>query len=230
MGTHEKLIHDSDWNILIILDAMRYDYFEKYNTTLGDLQKVYSGASCTIEWLKKNFPEKYPYVYVSGNPNCTQRTKVSGFRGGDHFTEVVDAWKHGWNNVWLSVLPDGMTRQSIPHLREDKVILHYMQPHGPYLNLKGEQYGWVFDNFHVTFKGMGWYRNIAIEDYVKGYEYNVDVILKEMNSLLRYIPPKQKVVITSDHGQLLGEHRARGHPCSTPYDELVDVPWLEVER
>jgi len=64
-------IMDEEWDYLIVLDACRYDYFSKLVGTYlqGKLEKVYSPASCTLEWCKKSFKEYYnDVVYVSANP------------------------------------------------------------------------------------------------------------------------------------------------------------------
>ncbi len=50
-------IEREDWNNLFILDALRYDYFENIyeNYLSGRWEKRESIASCTKDWLKKNF-------------------------------------------------------------------------------------------------------------------------------------------------------------------------------
>lgn len=55
MQKQKNLINERDWDCLVILDACRYDYFEKvYEDYLsGDLRKVLSSGSCTEEWLNK---------------------------------------------------------------------------------------------------------------------------------------------------------------------------------
>lgn len=65
-----KFIHGEDWDILIILDACRYDVFEKVHGTYldGELKKVRSEGSETREWLKKTWVDKYDLSYYSANP------------------------------------------------------------------------------------------------------------------------------------------------------------------
>jgi len=61
-------VMEENWNYLIILDACRYDYFEKLhrNYFSGVLEKKISLGSGTSEWLRKNFTSYYPdtiYIY-----------------------------------------------------------------------------------------------------------------------------------------------------------------------
>ena len=69
-------IMDEDWDVIIILDACRYDYFKKtYPKFLkGKLKKVQSIASNTPGWLKKTFKDIYKnIVYVSANPHINSK-------------------------------------------------------------------------------------------------------------------------------------------------------------
>jgi hypothetical protein len=52
-----KFIRFSEWDILIILDACRYDYFERtvYKYLKGHLRKVIGPDSHTLPWAKKTF-------------------------------------------------------------------------------------------------------------------------------------------------------------------------------
>ena len=51
------LIHESDFDTLIILDAQRFDFFKKYSKFKGKLIKAHSKAAHTYEWLEKTFPD-----------------------------------------------------------------------------------------------------------------------------------------------------------------------------
>ena len=225
------LIHTTDWNILVILDAMRYDYFKKYNQLKGHLQSVSSGAACTIDWLLFNFPDKYPYVYYSANPICNSLTPVGEFFGKKHFT-VIDVWKTHWDEEYKTVLPEDMTEAVRDGLDGEKVILHYMQPHFPSL---GEERFFREGMFTPTPPFVGKmeasriYYTVTEEKLIRAYIENVERISNEMVQLIKYIPKDQKVIVTSDHGELLGEGGIRGHPCGVLNPILSIVPWFEVK-
>lgn len=119
-----KLIKETDWDLLIVLDACRYDYFRKiYSDYLnGKLNKAISPATCTKEWKEKVIKKLdfSSYVYVSGNPFI---------RSNNSKLSVIDCWKNPY--------PEPISRCASRALKEhEKVIAHYMQPHRPYIPLK----------------------------------------------------------------------------------------------
>ena len=87
-------IWGTKWKYLIILDACRYDYFEKvYRDYLeeGVLERVFSPASGTLQWLTLTFRGYYrDIVYVSANPYVNSKMEVEDWHG----TTKFDARKH----------------------------------------------------------------------------------------------------------------------------------------
>jgi hypothetical protein len=72
-------IMDKQWDYLIVLDTCRYDYFLKLfdGFLQGKLEKVYSPASCTVEWCIKSYTKNYKdVVYVSANPYINSKARV----------------------------------------------------------------------------------------------------------------------------------------------------------
>ena len=73
MIDQRKLIHERNWDVLIILDACRYDYFEKvymdYFGDMGKLQTVKSPATWTGAWVAEIFHGKpmKDTIYLSSN-------------------------------------------------------------------------------------------------------------------------------------------------------------------
>lgn len=103
----KKLIQTRDWDYLIILDACRYDYFEKiYDDYLnGKLQKVTSPGSNTFSWIVKTFrgSDFSSTIYISGNPHLNSLTPseapsfmdsppVERFNACKNFFKIVDVW------------------------------------------------------------------------------------------------------------------------------------------
>ncbi|KXB04317.1 hypothetical protein AKJ48_03015, partial [candidate division MSBL1 archaeon SCGC-AAA261O19] len=95
---------EEEWDNLIILDACRYDYFERIcdNYLSGNLKKVISPGSGTSEWLRRVFDNKKfdDIVYVSANPFINPRGSnlVEGFNGRECFYKVIDVWDRGWDD------------------------------------------------------------------------------------------------------------------------------------
>jgi hypothetical protein len=129
---------NEDWDYLIVLDACRYDYFEKVwqKYLPGKLCKRLSVGSSTLEWRDKSFAQYYgDVVYVSSNPYISQH-RIRNFAAEDHFYKVYDLWNEGWDEKKGTVLPETVTYKAIEVLKKHpgkRFIIHYMQPHEPYL-------------------------------------------------------------------------------------------------
>lgn len=148
----EQNINEENWDNLIVLDACRFDFFEKvYADYLdGELEKRLSKGSNTGEWLVKTFPEKYDYVYYSANPyinshgiplkKCHPKYEKYTWNAIDHFLKIVDVWEFGWNEEYDTIHPKEVNKACLSHLDKDKKIIHYIQPHYPYLSYEGVFY------------------------------------------------------------------------------------------
>lgn len=105
-----------------------------------------------------------------------------------------------------------------------RLILHYMQPHAPYFDINGnEVYRWPTDDYGCD-----------PNELRDSYTNNVNLVLSEVSRLLDSLVGK--TVITSDHGELLGERlppcpfRQFQHPAGIYVEELVKVPWFIIDR
>jgi hypothetical protein len=136
------------WDYLIILDACRYDYFERmYPEYLeGRLEKKISVGSCTNEWIRRTFTDYYDdIVYISANPQITIDQPVYGNLAGEHFHKVHEIWKTGWDADSGTVPPETLTNAAIDIITNTpagkRFIIHYLQPHAPYLMAEIEPHG-----------------------------------------------------------------------------------------
>lgn len=68
---------------------------------------------------------------------------------------------------------------------------------------------------------------VRAKEAKKAYEDNLILVLKEAERLVGEL--RGKSIITSDHGNLFGEHYIFGHPPGLRFKELIEVPWLEIE-
>lgn len=142
-----ELIASGDWRTLAVLDACRFDVFEdRVDGYLeGDLEPVRSPVDpsdgiATSEWCKATFREPMEdVVYVSSTPHVNSRTPVRGFDGAATFHEVVDVWATDWDDAIGTVRPEAVTEAAVDVAERypgKRVIVHYMQPHYPYLDLE----------------------------------------------------------------------------------------------
>ena len=133
---------DDDWDVLLILDACRYDFFkDNYKDFLeGTLSKKISVATRTAEWLKKTFTSKHDdIIYISGYPgvNSMGYSKENGF-DPSCFSKVVDVWKFGFDEALQTIHPQEINKAFFKYKTlhpEKRFILHYMQPHSPYVSV-----------------------------------------------------------------------------------------------
>lgn len=271
----EKLLHNTGWDILILLDACRYDFFKKlYPRYLdGRLRKVLSPASHTLEWCEKVFADGrfQDVLYLSANPYINSKIEIGGFNARDKFLRIVDVWKFGWDNNLGTVPPQILSQQLLINVPNHKgrIIAHYMQPHGPYLDPEVRNLGSFPNVFRggrsllgkaatkiaslleerITFPrviqllmclfgsriGMkiGPVRTVyALKGpkiLRKAYSRSLEIVLESITQLFcRGIFEGKKVVITSDHGELLGEG-GFSHLPGSRNPKLIKIPWLEVD-
>ena len=236
------LIHKNDWATLIILDACRYDKFcEVYS---GKCSAVTSPAGATHVWLQRMFKTYYPCTIYSGHLGINSLDfEVYGYRARDHFIEVKDVWRDSWDNIIGGSHPQQLNNAVLQDIEKGdfkgKNILWYMQPHFPWLGktripLK------EFEDRGV----MEWDRE-AYGDLKEG-KYDKDFVNKAYTDNIRFVMDyvnevvdklKGKVIITSDHGELLMDkglpkYKQFGHfqDMHSQRKELREVPWVEINN
>lgn len=245
LKSQKDLVHDSlleeERFVLIVLDACRYDYFvEHYDDFFeGELDKVYSEGRHTFEYLSNMWNEENKDIlYISGNPvvNSKQGDEWGvGSRNGDpnydpgKYLRISNLWDDLWDNDLCTVLPGDLIEKAESRMKiEDKVILHFNQPHAPYIGdyrLK-EVSGDKILNADQSFQRLST-GEVESSEIRKAYRSNLIHSLEELKGFVEDLDDR-RVVITSDHGEMFGEMGIIGHP-SKEHPLLREVPWLEVE-
>ena len=261
----KHLIHNTDWDFLVILDACRYDFFNE----LYPCKKVISSATWTLAWLQSTWPDFYAdTTYISGNVYCSAKHKLTKhhrygglymYEGKKHFPRIVDVWDRDWSKEHGTVLPISINRafhKAYLINPNGRFILHYMQPHRPYVTIGGqkrkrdmterhkthisgdinrhklkgyipERWKWRLSNFMG--KSVPPYAEIYLKEGKEGLK---NVYQNEIKNVMKYVEMltesiSGKWVITADHGEWFC------HPfmCShggAPLKDVTEVPWLEV--
>lgn len=135
---------ESDWDYLFVLDAARYDAFEAVYTDYfdGTLEKRDSEASATPEWVEKHFEGYYELSYFSANPfinSLPYPLKETGMvdyetTPSEHVSRIVDVWDDAWDDRLGTVKPEDVNRAFESSDDPDtRAVVHYMQPHAPFL-------------------------------------------------------------------------------------------------
>lgn len=217
-------IFEEEWENLIIFDACRYDAFAARSDLPGTLEYRISRASTTRQFIRANFAGKtlHDIVYISANEWYAK------------LKNEIDAELHAFEFVDRDVLngltsrPETVTETALdaaeryPHKR---LIVHYMQPHQPFLGEIGQQIDHAGGLMETVRKN-----NLSRRDVVQAYCENLDLVLANIEPLLEAL--SGKTVVTADHGQLLGDPerpipvRRYSHPNYIYVEELVKVPWF----
>lgn len=225
---------EEEWDNLIVLDACRYDTFEKKNDIDGKLSKVYSNASHTWNFLKNNFRnDNSDTVYVTGSPMTTGYEK--------YFHKLIHVWKDKWNNEKRTVLPEDITDSALEANKDfpdKKLIIHYMQPHYPFIGEKGEEIDVMGSFEYGSRDDPSIWERMQFEDLdekkvIEAYEENLEIVLPDVERLIEEL--EGKTVVTGDHGNIFGKKvglspmEIYGHPPGVKDKELRSVPWLEIK-
>lgn len=234
-------IMDEDWDVLIILDACRKDMFIKSCSIGGKFSSKISRGSNTEEFLYGNFNNKtfLDTIYTTANPQFHKYQ--SGINAG--FYEVCNIWDSNlWDENLGTVHPSDVTKiakRKIEEYSNKRHIIHYLQPHYPFINTQLETIGHEIrgngsNGFNLWGLQMRGKINIPLEEINSAYYRNLRLVLETIEDLIDGI--SGKIAITADHGNMVGE-RSRpipikewGHPSGIYTPELVEVPWLLIEK
>lgn len=237
---------EEEWNNLLILDACRYDAFAEHHPfERGRLEKRRSLGSDSWGFLQRNFAGErlHDTVYVSANPFT--RTIPDGT-----FHAVHNLLGERWDDAAETVRPGDVVDATLALSEgyEDKrLIVHFMQPHYPFLGPTGEAVDsggiveldadqnprWEPAHRSVWTKLRTNAPGIDVETVREAYRENLALACEHARTLLEELDGR--TVVTSDHGNLFGERtgpipaRGYGHPRDLFVDELVEVPWYVVD-
>lgn len=236
-------VMDESWDVLVVLDACRADLFEETaNVDEYDSYDVRKSAgSATREWTKANFSgqARTGTIYVNGNPVVSRWV-------GTAFDQFVEVWRDKFDPELGTVPARPVTEAAIEIYESNpdkRLIVHYLQPHYPFVknpDLRFTRFEGT-DELEVSEGRSGasdvW-EAVALgivdtEEAWDAYGRNLEYVLEEIEPLLEAV--SGRVVITSDHGNAIGE-RARpipmklyGHPTGIRHPVLRNVPWAVIE-
>ena len=281
---HKVKVIDEQWDYLIILDACRYDYFEQVwrDYLQGSLEKRISIGSSTPEWRSKSFTGYYgDVIYISSNPYINSLLPVKGFSAKDHFCRIYDVWHDGWDKEKQTVLPETVTYRAIDIIKnqpDKRAVIHYMQPHEPYLGEAVKDLSWhnpeplakrilskmderqprasftdkIMRMLADIFYKMGLRGHLSLwrvrkflkmppmshmdavrrkygkEGLRRAYKENLEIALKHVAKLVEAL--SGRIVVTADHGEVLGEGGCYCHWDGSSDKFLLEVPWLVIDK
>ena len=247
-GEYETVL-DDDWDLFIVLDACRYDLMvevaDDYDF-LETLRPHWSYAASSQDWIQKTFIDsnlplrervelslkllREPYqnhllaeyckmrdvsdvAYITANPQCSMLD-------ASQFLRLEEVWKSRWQNAESGYIhPRAVTDKTVETMRQDdpgKTVAHYMQPHGSFR--LSEEGGHPWTKLQVGDRDL--------ETTWEYYRDNLKWVLEELKLLLNNVDA-EKVVISADHGNSIGEYGFCGHRPYLPLKGMREVPWVE---
>lgn len=224
---------NEDWDILIILDACRYDLLKDNSSFQPRVEAVHSNSSHTREFIKKNLSDRdcRDIAYVTASPQFADFDLDLAY--------IEHVWADQWDSNLRTVPPSAVTDSAIEianKFNKKRIVVHYMQPHYPFIGEEGQE----IDN-QATFGGDAkrlsvWEQlrvgNVSEETVKEAYRENLSLVIPEVKRLSTVV--SGKTVVTSDHGNLFGTSvcwlpiRVYGHPPGIHHPELTKVPWIEL--
>jgi hypothetical protein len=234
------LVMQKEWDNLVLLDACRFDIFNKHSNLDGELKKMVSRGNYSYEFMERNFcyGNFHDVVYVSANP-------YSEMLDSELF-HSIESVVGEWDSERGTVMPGKVTErvsECIKKYPEKRFIIHYMQPHLPHL-------GSVAQNLELEITGFDKYTgdphqeeladgvsmwdaytdgHLSRNQLIKSYIETLHIVEQEVKQLINLLDGK--TVISADHGENLGEtyfgEQKFGHGQDTK--ECLLVPWLELD-
>lgn len=244
MKKQDKLLENTDWNFLIILDACRFDYFKEENDIEGKLTKARSNASHTYHWLQKNMRKNMKDVKLfSAHPVLNSRgitpsswipTRLRNMPMGkeelkyvatDFFDpeKIVDLWSDDHllseNNLDIKKSDPREVIDSIIEIDDflERNIIWLMDPHHPYIESP--------DLPEIARKRV--WKEFSNGEIRRAYRKDLKITLDSLRDLLPHLDGR--VIITADHGDKLDiDDFLPFHGVGITDDRVRNVPWLEV--
>jgi len=235
--------------VVVVLDAVNIDVFRKVYGE--DFEVVWSEGFSTEPWLIKTFIENSEnkifreVTYICSNPFCELHfNKLRKI-----FHTIIPLSQKYWNSKYGTVMPAVVTTSTLIYAKfykYRKMIVHYMQPHPPFIHLsynepsiRKEDVVEKKINREYLLARCSWrYRKFFKLAYVK----NLEIVLTHVRKLTNELKQMNyEVYLTADHGEILGKWRPNplkpkwlfglcrfvGH--TRDFEELHLVPWVRLD-
>lgn len=226
-------IFEREWDMLIVLDACRVDLLQSVvdeYAFLDDIERLESVGSMSKEWMAKTFTDEYADE-MANTTYITANVFSERMLSANQFQELDEVWRYGWDDKAGTVPPRPVTDRAIQTAREsdpERLIVHYVQPHHPFLDLDCDQ---TFDtvpfgpDLSDTVVDALRKEKIDFETFWDAYQDNLHRVLADVDLLLSNIDA-DRVAITADHGDGLGEWGIYDHPVGCLHPVVRTVPWV----
>lgn len=219
---------DEPWDLLVVLDGCRHDLMTETAGAYDYVESVEpftSLAGGSLSWMRRTFAstrDVSDVAYVTANPFSDTALDPARFAAFD------EVWRTAWDDTLGTVRAQAVTKHAVDGLRHadaDRAIVHYMQPHHPFVPAPvaaGINRDDPSDHDTTVWERLR-HGTISRERAWRGYRDNLEYVMNEVATLLENVDAPQ-TVITADHGNALGEWGIYGHG-DYPISALRRVPW-----
>lgn len=226
------LIFEQDWDLMIVLDACRFDVMAEVADNLNWLpapECKRSVGTGSREWMEGNFGEEQTTemkktAYITANPWSENKCKEEDFR------LLEEVWRFGHDTDLDVTPPRTVTDKTIQVGREydiERCLVHYMQPHAPFIPQieKNKQIMAQCDGFENSIWRAVLRGRVDAEWVWEAYKQNLRLVLEDVKLLIDNFDA-ESTIVTADHGNAIGEWGLFGHsgPAIAP---VVNIPWIK---
>lgn len=233
-GEEQTSVWDKEWDVLIVLDACRAEWLSTVASEfefITEVDSIYSVGGHSAEWIDRTFDDQYSQsikdcAYVTANHH-------SKWMEPDKFAHFEDVTNYETDEETLPAPPAHVVTDQAIHVARTKdwnqMIVHYMQPHKPFLN-RGDgrrdvslaaEWSTGYEMYRKVIKG-----DLTRSELERGFIDNLRYVLDEVELLIENIDAPT-VAITSDHGNALGERFLWDHRRGVNHPSVRRVPWAE---
>lgn len=220
---------------------------------LDPVNSKWSVGSASVEWIAETFSDRYSDEwrnagYVTANPFSGKTGDEPSVKGDAYplknrgLAYLDEPWRDRWETEdgLPTVAPRDVTNRAMWAWRQrerydmDQLVVHYMQPHIPFRSRPEWTAGWDLEGFG-TGGGLGdkddWHKvrdgEIPEDEFWDAYRDNLEWVLDEVARWQRQTDAR--ILVTSDHGNGLGELGVWGHPPWNGNPAVRRVPWAFID-
>jgi len=227
-------IYERDWDTLVILDACRVDLMQEVADEypfMSEIDLIESIGSMSEEWMRKTFTDEY-VDEMERTAYITANVFSEDVLDEERFDTLDEVWRYAWDDETGTIPPRPVTDRAIHTARNqnpDRLIVHYMQPHHPFVGkerldiVDANPFGRNEGTTAVDALRRG---DVSYETFWRVYRSNLETVLEDVSILLNN-HNADRVVLTSDHGDALGEWGIYDHPAGCLHPVVKNVPWVE---
>lgn len=224
-------IYEREWDVLVLLDCattdMLYEVRDEYDF-LTDIGEHDTPGTSSAQWMDRTFTQDYR-AEMGNTLHVTANTSSEAYLDRRDFLHLEEVWRARWDEELGTIPARAVTDRAVRLARElapVRTIVHYMQPHPPFVNHPDVDARVVAESGAET-RGMN-LNDLHEAEYSRQELWdlhldNLRYVLDDVEVLLSNI--EGRAIISADHGQVFGEQGVWGHPASTRIDALQRVPW-----